>query len=119
VLLPSRWAACILVYLGAALLMLAPHLPLAYWNPAEPDAPILTFLCQSLYLAPTEGLRELAFPQEFWRSHPPMTFGPGGRIWLVTSAIYLLIGVTGFAVAVGQIRQFALRLEGTGEGGGK
>src|SRR5205085_9409232 len=85
VLLPSRWAACVLTYLAGVVLMLLPYFTLFPWYQmvTRPKTPQLIY--QVLYLVPFEGLAQLgtANPAGYWTDHPAMLLGPRVPIWIV------------------------------------
>ena len=105
VLLPSRWAACILTYLFAVVVMLLPQFALLGWYQASnrPHNPQL--LWQLFYLAPYDALAHLVNPGTFWTDHPPLALGRGVPPWTVTSPLYVGLGVLCFLLAAGRIAQ--------------
>jgi ABC-type transport system involved in multi-copper enzyme maturation permease subunit len=111
VTLPSRWAACVLTYLVAVVLMLLPYFTLFPWRemtvrPTKPQA-----LWQVLYLAPGQGLWELANPTAFWTENPKMVFGTAIPIWVVTGSIYLALGLFGFVFTAVRIQREGRNLQ--------
>lgn len=111
VTVPSRWAACILSYLVMVCVMALPGFTLLMYSnlpvpPREPQA-----LWQLLYLMPEQGLSQLTNPVSFWTNHPAMAFGSGVPIWLVTTAIYLIVGAVCFALTAMRVQQQGLQLQ--------
>jgi ABC-type transport system involved in multi-copper enzyme maturation permease subunit len=110
VTLPSRWAACVLTYLAAVVLMLLPYFTLFPWYQLinKPTTPGL--LWQVLYFVPFEGLVQLSSPGSFWIDHPPMLFGRT-RMWIVTSGLYLAIAAACFLFTAARIRSVGRQLQ--------
>lgn len=109
VVLPSRWAACVLTYLFGVVVMLLAWFPRQYWGQAtthENRGPDL--LGQVLYLVPFEALVQLGNPKGFWINHPEMLFGRSVPLWVVTSAIYLCLAAGCFLIT-------ALRIDREGK----
>lgn len=111
VLLPSRWAACVLTYLVAVVLGILPYFTFIPWTqmPVHPKEPQL--LWQFLYLTPGEGLGLLADPVRYWTDHPAMLFSRAVPVWSVTTIFYLALGVLGFCLAAARIRREGARLQ--------
>ncbi|MFN3651670.1 MAG: ABC transporter permease [Armatimonadota bacterium] len=105
VVLPSRWAACVLTYLGAVLSMVLPYFALVpyqgLWSATTRLEPVL----QVLYLSPFEALREIGDPAGFWSGHPVMAFGRAVPFWVVTSVLHLLGAALFFALTLVLIRR--------------
>ena len=109
VLLPSRWAACVLTYLAGIVLMLLPYFALFGWYQA--NQPRSTgMLWQLLYLIPFEGLYQLMSPGSYLTDRPALLFSPAVPVWLVTTVIYVGIAVICFGLTAVQVRRAGERL---------
>ena len=109
VVLPSRWAACVLTYLFGVLVMVLAWFPRQYWGQStthEAQGPDL--LGQVLYLVPFEALIQLRNPKGFWVNHPEMVFGREVPLWVVTTGIYLFLAAGCFLIT-------ALRIDREGK----
>lgn len=105
VTLPSRWAACILTYLAAVVLMILPTFTYFTWHQllVRPKTP--QPLWQLLYLVPWEGMKQLGTGSvTYWSEHPEMIFGRSVPVWIVTSAIYLLLAAVTFLATAARVR---------------
>jgi ABC-type transport system involved in multi-copper enzyme maturation permease subunit len=104
VMLPSRWAACVLTYLVGVMLMLFPYFTLFFRTemvvfPKTPEP-----LWQILYLIPFEGLAQLRAPAAYRADRPPLLFDPVAPVWVVTASFYLTLAAVSFFLAAWRIR---------------
>jgi len=111
VTLPSRWAACVLTYLAAVVLLLLPYLALLPYNSMAPAARKGGPLWQVLYFVPFEGLRQVTDPAIYRTSAPALIFDKLLPVWVVTSAIYLGLGAFCFFLTLLRIRSADRRLQ--------
>jgi ABC-type transport system involved in multi-copper enzyme maturation permease subunit len=92
--LPSRWAACVLTYLAAVVLMLLPYFTSMHWLQLSPRPTSVQPLFQVLYFTPAEGIHQFIEPAAFV-DYPRLMFAPV-PMWCVTTLIYLFFGAFGF-----------------------
>lgn len=111
VTLPSRWAACVLTYLAAVVVMLLPYFTLFPWYQASSRPAVPQLLWQTLYLVPFEGLRELGDPKSFWNDHPALWLGRVVPVWVVTAAAYALAAAGCWVAALACVAREGRRLK--------
>jgi ABC-type transport system involved in multi-copper enzyme maturation permease subunit len=109
VILPSRWAACVLTYLVGVVTMLLPYFTLFPWyQMSQPRS--LQIWHQVLYLVPFEGLHQLMEPATYLSNRPPLLFGSAVPVWLVTTALYGVGALFCFALTSACIARAGKRL---------
>ena len=115
--LPSRWAACVLTYLAAVVLLLLPFFPMNLFNPGMPAARTPSLLFQVLYLLPWKAFEQLGNPGSFTANNPALLLGKGVPVWVVNVAIYTSIGFLGYLLTLLRVaregRQLQARMEAT------
>lgn len=104
--LPSRWAACILHYAIIVAVGLLPYFILSPWalQAGVSDGPRWSFL----YLVPLEGIGRLVTERSFWGVPIPLPVEP---VWVVTSALYVVIGTVCFCLAAARVRRVGRQLQ--------
>lgn len=107
VILPSRWAACVMTYLAGVLMIALPSFTLLAWAglASKPKGPELLY--QALYLNPFVPLQQLMNPADFRMDMPALALSGPLPIWAVTSLIYLGIGGIGFLLTLLRIQKEA------------
>ncbi|HTE20137.1 MAG TPA: ABC transporter permease subunit, partial [Armatimonadota bacterium] len=111
VLVPSRWAACVLTYLAAVVLMLLPHFVLFSWYPLNGRQQPPAAVWQLLYLLPYEAMQQISTAGGWVGRRPPLLFEGIVPFWLVTTLFYLCVGAACFAWSAFRIRQVGDRLQ--------
>jgi ABC-type transport system involved in multi-copper enzyme maturation permease subunit len=115
--LPSRWAACVLTYLVAVVLLLLPFFPMNVYNPGAPSARTPNLLFQVLYLLPWKGFEQLGNPGNFTANNPALLLGKAVPVWLVNVVLYTALGLFGYILTLLRVsregHQLQVRMEAT------
>jgi hypothetical protein len=107
VVLPSRWAACVMTYLAGVLMIALPSFTLLAWAglASKPKGPEVLY--QALYLNPFVPLQQLGNPADFRMDMPALALSGPVPVWAVTALIYLGIGGIGFLLTLLRIQKEA------------
>ncbi len=110
VLLPSRWAACILTYLAGVVMMVLPYSTLMFFEGAGAAIRTPQPLYQLLYLSPWLGMTHLG-SKTLWINQPALMFQNVVPTWVVTSVLYLALAAFGFGLALARVHQQGRHLQ--------
>ncbi|MGV3721442.1 MAG: ABC transporter permease [Actinomycetota bacterium] len=110
IILPSRWAACVLTYLAGVVAMLLPYFTLFPWHQADRPREVQLWH-QVLYLVPFEAISQLISPASFEVNRPPLALGMAVPMWIVTSLFYLTVAVLCFVLTTAQVAKVGERLQ--------
>jgi ABC-type transport system involved in multi-copper enzyme maturation permease subunit len=104
VTLPSRWAACVLTYLAGVVLLVLPYFTMIHWAALIPKPKTVQPLYQLLYFTP-DAILQLYAPVSYAAERPVLLFQGVAPPWLVTSTLYLGMGLLCFALTAMRIQQ--------------